>query len=384
MPLEPISHWIDTPEELDTVCSRLADAEWLAVDTEFFRETSFHPVPALVQLSRGDVAYLIDPQAVAATPALQRLLGPEGPTKLLHASSEDLEVLHNWSGVVLQPLVDTQVAQALISEIPSMGYQRLVEHWTGDVLPKDETRSDWLARPLSEAQQRYAALDVIYLPRVWAAQREALLADARLAWLEADCAALVDQALRSAQGDAEWYRRHRQLWRLGARAIAAYQRLTAWREAEVRRRDLPRNWLVSDKVLFAIAESMPGSRYELAAVEGVKPSLVKREGDTLLGLVRDAAQLDEAELPPALPSPLSAPFKRRLKALKRAVGAIAEDLGIAPEVLARRRDLEALVVADLEGQPLPLPEGWRGELLGDALVAALESAADTAQNPVNE
>lgn len=384
MPLEPISHWIDTPEELDDVCTRLADADWLAVDTEFFRETSFHPVPALVQLSRGDVAYLIDPQAVAATPALQRLLGPQGPIKLLHASSEDLEVLHNWSGVVIQPLVDTQVAQALISDIPSMGYQRLVEHWTGDALPKDETRSDWLARPLSEAQQRYAALDVIYLPRVWAAQRETLLSCGRLAWLEADCATLVDQALRSVEGDAEWYRRHRQLWRLGARAIAAYQRLTAWREAEVRSRDLPRNWLVSDKVLFAIAEAMPGNRYELAAVEGVKPSLVKREGDTLLGLVRDAAHLDEAELPPALPSPLSGPFKRRLKALKREVGEIAETLGIAPEVLARRRDLEALVVADLENQPLPLPEGWRGELLGDALVGALESAAATAQNPVNE
>jgi len=373
MPLEPIHHWIDTPDALDAVCTQLADAACVAVDTEFFRETSFHPVPALIQLSRGDVAYLIDPVAVAATPAVRELLGETGPLKLMHASSEDLEVLRHWAGVTVQPLIDTQVAQSLLSEDPAMGYQRLVEQWTGDALPKDETRSDWLARPLSEAQRRYAALDVIYLPRVWAAQREVLVAHERLTWLEADCRGLVEQAGRSAASDGEWYRRHRQLWRLAPRAIAAYQRLTAWREAEARRRDLPRNWLASDRILFAIAEAMPVNRYELAAVEGVKPSLVKREGETLLALVKDAAGLETSALPAALPSPLGGPFKRRFKALKRVVAQTAETLGIAPEVLARRRDLEALVAADLAGESLPLPGGWRGELLGDDLARALET-----------
>ena len=382
MPQEPISHWIDTPDALDAVCDELADVRWLAVDTEFFRESSFYPVAALIQLSAGEHAYLVDPQALAATPAVCRLLGPEGPVKLLHASSEDLEVLFNWSGVVVQPLIDTQLAQGLLSEDPAIGYQRLVEHWTGDSLPKGETRSDWLVRPLSEAQRRYAALDVIYLPTLWEAQRQALLELERLSWLEADCAALVAQAQRSLDSDGEWFRRHRQLWRLSPRSIAAYRRLTAWREAEVRSRNLPRNWLVSDKVLFAVAERMPANRYELAAVEDIKPSLVKREGDALLALVREAAQLDEAELPPTLPSPLSDPFKKRLKRLKRCVGETAERLGVAPEVLARRRELEALVAADLEGRALPLPEGWRGELLAEPLHQALDGAAADAQGPV--
>lgn len=379
MPLDPEIHWIDTPDALENVCAELATAEQLAVDTEFIRESSFHPVPALVQLSAGAHVYLIDPQALEATASLRQLLGAEGPTKLLHASSEDLEVLANWSGVVVQPLFDTQLAQALLGENPAMGYQRLVEHWTGDVLPKDETRSDWLERPLSEAQCRYAALDVAYLPAIWAAQRRELEALGRLEWLEADCTALVAQAGRSAENDGEWYRRHRQLWRLDPRAIAAYQRLTVWRENEVRIRNMPRNWLVSDKVLFAVAEALPSNRYELASIEGVKPMLVKREGDALLAIVREVVHLEPEELPAALPSPMSGPFKRRLKALKRRVNEAAESLKVAPELLARRRDLEELVVADLEQLPLPLPEGWRGELLAGEFEQALNDVVTEAE-----
>lgn len=371
MPLDPEIHWIDTPEALEHACAELASAELLALDTEFFRESSFHPVPALLQITAGTQVYLIDPQALEAIPVLRHLLGEAGVLKLLHASSEDLEVLANWAGVVVQPLVDTQLAQALLGETPAMGYQRLVEHWTGDVLPKDETRSDWLERPLSEAQCRYAALDVAYLPAIWAAQRQALEKLGRLSWLQEDCAALVAQAGRTAEHDGEWFRRNRQLWRLGPRAIAAYQRLTAWREAEARSRNLPRNWLVSDKLLFAIAEALPANRYELAAVEGVRPTLVKREGDALLAIVRDVIHLEPEALPAALPSPMSGPFKCRLKALKRRVNETAERLGVAPELLARRRDLEELVIADLEQLPLPLPSGWRGELLNTQFEQAL-------------
>ncbi|SHF05836.1 ribonuclease D [Modicisalibacter ilicicola DSM 19980] len=374
MPLDPTIHWIDTPAALDSMCQTLSEARYLAVDTEFIRESSFHPIPALVQLTRGDDVYLVDPQALVPGPALRALLGPDGPLKLLHACSEDLEVLANWMGGPVAPLIDTQLAQALLGEDPAMGYQRLVEHWTGDVLPKDETRSDWLERPLSDAQCRYAALDVAYLPLIWPKQRQELERLGRLGWLEADCAALVDQAGRSSEGDGSWYRRNRQLWRLDPRATAAYQRLTTWREAEVRERNMPRNWLVSDKVLFAIADALPCNRYELASVEGVKPTLIKREGDALLSVVRGAADLEAEELPDPLPSPLSGPFKRRFKALKQAVNGMAQHLGVAPEVLARRRHLEELIAADLNQVPLPLPSGWRGELLAEAFERALNES----------
>jgi ribonuclease D len=370
MTLNPEIRWIDTPEALDLACAEVADAAVIALDTEFFREKTFHPVPALIQFAADQRAYLVDPLVVGCTDAFRRMLGG-GPLKLLHASSEDLEVFAHWAGVPLAPLVDTQIAQALLGEDPAMGYQRLVQHWTGETLPKDETRSDWLVRPLSESQRHYAALDVIFLLQVWAHQREALERLGRMAWLEADCRELVAQALRSDEADGQWYRRHRQLWRLSPRQIEAYRLLTTWREGEARRRNLPRGWLVNDRVLYGIAERMPGNRFALAEVDDIKPSLIKRDGDTLLALVKQARECDTATLPTAPPSPMEPAFKKRLKALKRVVNAEAERLGVAPEVLLRRRDLEALVAADLEGQVLPLPTDWRGERLSTALTTAL-------------
>jgi ribonuclease D len=371
MTLTPEIRWIDTPEALDAACEEVAHAEVIALDTEFFREKTFHPVPALIQFSVGGPAWLVDPLVVDCTDAFRRLLG-EGPLKLLHASSEDLEVLAHWAGVSVAPLVDTQLAQALLGEDPAMGYQRMVQHWTGETLPKDETRSNWLQRPLSDSQCLYAALDVVFLLKVWEHQHEALERLGRREWLEDDCRELMAQALRSDEADGLWYRRHRQLWRLSPRQVEAYRLLTTWREGEARSRNLPRGWLVNDRVLYGIAERMPENRYQLAEVEDIKPSLIKRDGDTLLVLVKQARQCEEAALPPALPSPLGTGYKRRMKALKRVVNERAEELGLAPEVLMRRRDLEALITADLAAEPLPLPEGWRGECLSAPLTQALD------------
>lgn len=371
MPLTPEIHWIDTPEALDAACQAVADADVIALDTEFFRENTFYPVPALIQFSAGGPAWLVDPQAVACTDAFRRLLA-EGPLKLLHAASEDLEVFTRWAGVTPRPLVDTQVAQGLLGDNPAMGYQKLVEHWVGESLPKDETRSDWLVRPLSETQRQYAALDVVYLVQVWEQQCRELERLGRRDWLEADGEAILAQAERSVAADGQWYLRQRQLWRLAPRQIEAYRRLTTWREGEARARNLPRGWLVHDRVLFAIAEAMPENRFELSRLEDVKPSLVKRDGDTLLALVAEARHCDAAELPGELPSPMEPEFKRGIKALKKVVNAEAEALGLAPEVLLRRRDLEALLTAHLEGEAPPLPQGWRGERLNTGLVKALE------------
>lgn len=372
MSLTPEIHWIDTPAALDAACAEVADAAVIALDTEFFRESTFHPVPALIQFSAGGPAFLVDPLEVACTEAFRGLLST-GPLKLLHASSEDLEVFAHWAGVPVAPLVDTQIAQALLGETPSMGYQKLVEHWTGETLPKDETRSNWLLRPLTETQLTYAALDVTWLLRVWEQQREALQERGRMVWLEADCRDLVAQAERSVAADGQWYLRHRQLWRLSPRQIEAFRRLTIWREGEARRRDVPRGWLVHDRVLYAIAEQMPENRFDLSRIEGLKPPVIKREGDALLALVREARHLDESELPPAIPSPMAPEFKQRLKAVKRVINAEADALGLAPEVLMRRRDQEALVISHLDGELLSLPAGWRGERLNAGLTAALEA-----------
>jgi len=352
--------WVDTPEGLQAAYEALATADIVALDTEFFRETSFFPVPALIQLTAGKVVYLIDPQAVAVSDDFQQLLSG-GPLKLIHACSEDLDVLSLWAGVTVAPLIDTQIAESFLGADPAMGYRRLVAQRCGVDLPKEETRSNWLERPLSPAQLDYAALDVVFLPVIWEQQRQALIQLGRECWFEEECATVsLGRNIASAE---QWYVRHRQLWRLKPRQIEAYRQLTIWREAEVRRRDLPRGWLAKDSLLFAIAEAMPQNRYELAAIDGVTPSLVKREGDVLLARVKAAQHRDETELCEPLPVPASPSFKRRFKALKQVVQTHAEALGVAPERLSNRAEMEAVVTAHLKQAALPLPTGWRGQQL---------------------
>lgn len=370
----PSYQWIDTPEALDDACAQLADADVIALDTEFFREKTFYPVTALVQFAVNGVTYLVDPLAVDCTPACQALL-QNAALKLIHACSEDLEVFQCWAGVLPTPLMDTQVAQGFLSETPGMGYQKLVAYWLDEDLPKEETRSNWLNRPLTPSQCDYAALDVICLLEVWQKQADALEKNGRMAWARAQCQTLIEQAGRSAEQDAQWFTRQRQLWRLTPRQIEAYRLMTTWREGETRQRNLPRNWLVSDKVLFATAAAMPKNRFELAAVEDIKPSFIKKDGDTLLAQVKAARECEAEALPHAWPDPARPPFKPLFKTLKKAVSERGEALGMAPEMLLRRRDIEAIAMQVLAGDTPVLPDGWRGECLNDALTQALKETS---------
>ncbi|MFC0269688.1 ribonuclease D [Kushneria aurantia] len=365
-------YFVDSEAALDSACEALSGCDVIGVDTEFMRETTFYPQPALIQLGSSEEAWLIDPVALSPTPALRRLLGEEGPLKIFHACGEDLEIFQRWMGDVPSPMVDTQLAHALLCDEISISYQRLVAHWMQVHLPKDETRSNWLLRPLSAEQCRYAALDVCWLPALWRRQSAQLGADRRLGWLHEECAALLDSARGERDPDL-WYLRHRNAWRLTPRQLAAFQRLCGWREQAVRHRDLPRGWLASDALLMEIAAAMPTNRHELAAIDGVKPGFIKRDGDAVLALVAQAAQFDDQELPHALPSPLDATYKRRMKALKQQVRERAEALSLPPELLATRRDLEKWIAADLHAAPWPFFGGWRGEILNAILVDTLES-----------
>ena len=375
--------WVETPEALAAACAELEGADWLALDTEFIRESTFFPIPALVQLMAardGELPgadgktpriFLIDPTVVPASEALKRLLGAEGPLKLLHACGEDMEVFLRWAGVAPTPLIDTQIAEGLTGGEASMGYQRLVERVVGVTVPKEETRSNWLKRPLSQAQCDYAALDVLFLPQVWSEQRDALLELDRMAWLEEDCRDPGSSG--GATPDPEYWKRHRSLWKLSPRGLAAWQVLCDWREEQIRLRDVPRSRLLADAQLFGICERLPTNRFELAKVDGMHPPQIKRHGDTVLTLLKDVAMLDDSQLPRVPPSPLAPEWKNCMKRLKREVNAVAEAQQLKPEILGKRRDMEALVIADYEGEPLPLAQGWRGELLAARLAKALES-----------
>lgn len=361
-------------------CRRWAGCEALALDTEFMRVSTFYPKIALIQVADGSSITLIDPLRIGDWSAFAALMANPAITKIMHSCSEDMLVFHTFLKVLPAPLFDTQIATALLNEGVGISYQNLVKLRFGIELPKGETRSDWLQRPLSAQQLEYAALDVAYLPQVWRAQRRQLQEQGRLEWLQEDCARLVQQYANELASDfAAYYENFRAGWQLQPQQLAALQMLAAWREQRARKRDKPRSWIVKDNALFAFAQGMMTTKAQLAAVAEVSENFIRFEGDEVLALIRAAQQLPESAYPPPLPKPLTQGQKGRLRKAQDFVEAKAAELRVPPEVLGRKRTLQALqqTLADAakdNTQPVVPDEllGWRRPHLLEALTEILK------------
>lgn len=332
----------------------------VGVDTEFIRVRTFFPIPALYQLAGAGGVALVDAQADAAFDALRAMLVDRDRTKVVHACSEDLEVIEHHLGVRPRNLVDTQLAHAFLGEDFSASYAKLVKHYVGVDLDKHETRSDWLRRPLSARQLAYAREDAAYLLPIWQRQRGALRAKGRLDWFREDMARIVDQ---QADTPDMWYRTLKGARRLKGRELAVLRSLVRWRENEARRRDMPRSHLVGDEQLVAMA------RYAVLETTDVARLLSRRATRRYAKILVDAHRRGREDPNPVPPLPTA--LKRRdgeaITELRDVARREAARLGFAPELLARKRELEADYRHYREHGTLPPRyDGWRGDVLGAA------------------
>ena len=340
-----------------------AGATAVAVDTEFMRRNTYFPKVALVQLCFGGTALLIDPLSLDDPSPLSGLLTDPSITKVLHSASEDLEVFDHWLGVLPAPLFDTQRAAALLDRGFGLSYRALVEAVCGVDLPKGETRSDWLQRPLTESQCEYAAQDVTYLVSVYQDLLQGSQQHQRLDWILADGA---DAVANFGAASRDYHRRIKSGWKLDAAQLGCLQAISAWRESTARQRDKPRGWIIDDKACFELARNRPDDLRELAEVTGLPHGAVRRFGDELLELIRAQEAVAVGDLPEPLPGPLSAPQRNTLKSLKQRARVIAESLGMAPEVLLPGKDYE-LLIREGGGETIAIPGHWHGWRAGHVI-----------------
>ena len=337
----------------------------VGVDTEFLRIRTFHPIAALYQLAGDAGVALIDAAAPASFAALKALLLDAERTKIVHSCSEDLEVMVHHLDVCPRSVVDTQLAHAFLSPTPSASYAALVEHYLGVRLGKQETRSNWLRRPLSAAQLEYARLDVAYLKPIWQAQREALVEGGRMEWFAEDMRRVLTTPPEPPE---RWYRNVKGVWRLKPPELAVLRSLATWREREARRRDLPRAWTVRDEALFTMA------RWPCLREEDVAKVLPKRSARRYAAALVEAHQrgVDDPDPPPREPRPLSARAGAVAKTLRDIAVREAERLQVAPSLLAGKRDVETAIRHHREHGALPERlGGWRRAIVGDAFHAVL-------------
>ena len=363
-------HIIVQNAELAEHCRRWLTLPFVAVDTEFVRTETFFPIAGLIQIGDGEQAYLIDPLTITDWSPLVELLECPDVVKVLHACSEDLEVFQHLCGALPAPLFDTQIAAAYLGMDFSMSYSRLVSSLLGIELPKEETRSDWLQRPLSARQLQYAADDTLHLAQIYRLMAPRLEAAGLVDWLLEDTAELVANA-RVMLEPEQAYRRIKQAWRLKPAELAVLQVVCEWRERAARQRDVARNRLLREATLCPLAQRQPDTLAQLSKMEDMHPRTVRQDGETILGLISQGQQVPEAQWPAPVPEPLPADANRLLKVLRKVGQRHAERLGMAAELMLRKKVLEAMVRTGYPCGPYSLPEelgGWRRALMGEELL----------------
>lgn len=367
--------WVDNNEKLEELCNQWLDEPVLAVDTEFMRSQTYYPIAGLIQLNDGKVNYLIDPQAITDFFPLVDVFDNKECLIFLHSCSEDLEVFQHTLGCIPHRIIDTQIACALSGYGFSVGYANAIHTALGIDLPKGETRSDWLKRPLSQAQLAYAALDVEYLYKLALKLKADLMESNRWHWLLADCDELADN-YRANQMPELTYLRVKMAWRLNGRQLAILKTLCEWRETKAQVRDVPRNRIIKEHALMEIAKRQPTHLSQLRNIEGITERMINSDGSVWLELVEVAANLPKEELPKVLPQPLTSGQNKILKRLRQAVEREAEKHGIPVELIVKKKNYEAMVRRLCSGKTVNLSEhlnGWRLMLVSTALNAQSHS-----------
>lgn len=365
---------ITDDEALKLACEAASHVSAIALDTEFVRIRTYYPQLGLIQMYDGENVVLIDPLTINDWRPFRELLVDKNITKYLHAGSEDLEVFLNAFGVLPEPLIDTQILAAFCGRPMSWGFAAMVEEYTGIALDKSESRTDWLARPLTERQCDYAAADVWYLLPI----AHKLLAEAdRSGWLPAalDECALMKQRRQEVLAPEEAWRDISNAWQLRTRQLACLKLLADWRLRKARERNLAVNFVVREEHLWSVARYMPGSLGELDSL-GLSGSEIRFHGKTLLSLVEKAQALPEEKLPEPLKNLMDmSGYRKVFKEIKALVQTVSAEKGVSAEMLASRRQINQLLNWHWQLKPQQsepeLISGWRGEMMADRLKPVL-------------
>lgn len=366
---------ITTSQQLAEICQSARQKSAVALDTEFVRTRTYYPQLGLVQLFDGETLTLIDPLSIDDWAPFKALLSDTQVIKYLHAGGEDLEVFLNRFGVLPEPMIDTQILAAFLGYPMSLGFAAMVADFDGITLDKSESRTDWLARPLSERQCEYAAADVWYLLPIALKLHQQAQEKGVLDYALSECRMLCERRQDILPAELAWADIG-QAWQLRPAQLAVLKKLAAWRLEYARRKDMAVNFVVREENLWKVARYQPGSLGELHHL-GLAGPEIRFHGETLLRLVAEAAAIPEQEYPAALTNLIDCPgYKALFKDLKACIKSISDKTGFSQELLASRRQINQVLSEHWHLKPQSktpeLLKGWRGELMGKEITAIID------------
>ncbi|AKR55947.1 ribonuclease D [Youhaiella tibetensis] len=348
--------------------ARAAGYDFVTVDTEFLRETTYWPKLCLIQAATDDEAVLIDPLApgLDLAPFLELMNNP-AVVKVFHAARQDIEIFVKLTGQVPQNIFDTQVAASVCGFGDSVSYDNLVRSITNVDLDKSSRFTDWSARPLTDKQKLYALADVTHLRDIYKALRKQIEDTGRGAWVEDEMSVLRSIDTYVVQPDTAWERLKLKINR--PRDLAALKVLAGWREKRAQDTDQPRSRILKDDALYELAQQRPLSPEDFEKLRAVPRGFGRSSAaGEIMNLLKSVEALTKAQLPPM-------PERYRGPSPKGAVGdllrvllkAVSEQHGVATRIIATSDDIDAIVLDD--EADVPALKGWRRKLFGDKALA---------------
>ncbi|WP_354189990.1 ribonuclease D [Bartonella silvatica] len=355
---------ITKTKDLELALSTLRTSDFITVDTEFIRETTFWPQLCLIQLASPDTTALIDPmsQDIDLKPFFD-IMVDEKIVKVFHAARQDIETIYHLGGIIPTPLFDTQIAGSICGFGDSISYDQIVERCTGHQLDKSSRFTDWSYRPLSEKQLLYALADVTYLRDVYLLLKKQLEKNKRTHWMEDEVAILLAPKTYDIPEDEAWKKVKGKVKK--PREFAVLQKIAAWREREARRCNIPRRHVMKDECLIEIAIQQPKDEAALKRLRSLNKSWDRLSiAHTLIKAIHEGLDVELATLP-ALPkhTPLNETSTAAIDLLKVLLKLVANENGIAPKIIATSSDLEK-IVNGYRQKNIPAMTGWRYEIFG--------------------
>jgi ribonuclease D len=355
---------ITTTADLQAFCDKVKGQPFIAVDTEFMRETTYWPKLCLIQAAAPNAEAVIDPLAdgLDLEPFLEVLRDPS-IEKVFHAARQDVEIFNNLNAMPT-PLFDTQVAGMAAGFGEQIAYDALVRQMLKVEIDKSSRFTDWARRPLTDAQLSYALGDVTHLAKLYPMLRARLEKEGRLAWVVDEMQGLIDPAMYDTSPENAWKRLRPR--RHTAKYLAVFKAVAAWRERTAQQRDQPRGRILKDDAIDEIATQAPTDAEALDRLRSVPKGFSgSRFGPDLLAAVREALKDPEAYAPvierqKQQPSPAAGAVVELLKVLLKAR---SEDAGVASKLIATVSDLEQ--IANDDNAKTQALTGWRREAFGE-------------------
>lgn len=356
---------IETTAALADACKELAKSEFVTIDTEFLRETTFWPQLCLVQMASPTLEVLVDPMAkgIDLTPLFE-LMADANVVKVFHAARQDIEIIHHLGGLIPHPIFDTQVAAMVCGFGDSISYDQLVQKTKNVQIDKSSRFTDWSHRPLSEKQLDYALADVTHLRDVYLALKAQLEREGRSSWLKEEMDILEARETYDMHPDDAWLRLKSRLRKPTELAILKF--VAAWREREARSRNVPRSRVLKDDAIFEIAQQQPKDAEALSRLRTIPKGWERStSGTAIIETVNAALALPKADMPQA-PRHSHSPegSGAAVELLKVLLKLTADKHGVAAKVIANSDDLDK-IASEGEKAEVQALSGWRRELFGE-------------------